>query len=68
MRPDGFGGMAVLITAEAVMKKSTGDIIADFLNKAVPGWAGEPTREAADIHSWKTAWRSDPALGVISIE
>ncbi|MGC2523849.1 MAG: hypothetical protein WA417_14635, partial [Stellaceae bacterium] len=32
MRPEGFGGMAVLITADAVMGKSTGDIIEDFLN------------------------------------
>jgi hypothetical protein len=36
MRPDGFGGMAVLITASAVMAKSTNDIIEDFLNEAVP--------------------------------
>jgi hypothetical protein len=34
MRPDGFGGMAVLITAEAVTGKSTSDIIADFLTEA----------------------------------
>jgi hypothetical protein len=36
MRPDGFGGMAVLITASTVMGKSTSDIIGDFLNEAVP--------------------------------
>ena len=36
MRPDGFGGMAVLITANTVMGKSTSDIIADFLNTALP--------------------------------
>jgi galactokinase len=34
MRPDGFGGMAVLITADAVIGKSTNDIIGDFLNEA----------------------------------
>ena len=34
MRPDGFGGMAVLITANAVVGKSTSDIIEDFLNEA----------------------------------
>jgi hypothetical protein len=34
MRPDGFGGMAVLITAEAVMGKSTGDILADLVDQA----------------------------------
>jgi hypothetical protein len=36
MRPDGFGGMAVLITPSAVMGKPTSDIIEDFLNEAVP--------------------------------
>jgi len=44
MRPEGFGGMAVLITADAVMGKSTGDIIEDFLNEAVPDWAAEPAQ------------------------
>jgi hypothetical protein len=39
MRPDGFGGMAVLITPSAVMGKSTSDIIEDFLNEAVPDCA-----------------------------
>ena len=34
MRPDGFGGMAVLITAAAVMGKSTNDILEDFLAEA----------------------------------
>jgi hypothetical protein len=41
MRPDGFGGMAVLITADTVMGKSTTDIVEDFLNEAVPGWENE---------------------------
>jgi len=44
MRPDGFGGMAVVITASDVMGKSTGDIVEDFLNEAVPDWAAEPAR------------------------
>jgi hypothetical protein len=44
MRPDAFGGMAVLITASAVVGKSTNDILEDFLNDALPGWADEPTR------------------------
>jgi hypothetical protein len=44
MRPDGFGGMAVLITPSAVVGKSTSDIVEDFLNEAVPGWADEPAR------------------------
>jgi hypothetical protein len=47
MRPDGFGGMAVLITASEVMGKSTGDIIEDFLNEAVPDWVDEPARSFA---------------------
>jgi len=31
MRPDGFGGMAVLITADRIISKSTHDLIAEFL-------------------------------------
>ena len=31
MRPDGFGGMAVLITENAIFGKSTNDIREDFL-------------------------------------
>ena len=50
MRPDGFGGMAVLITASDVMGKSTNDIVEDFLNEAVPDWADEPARGAAAPH------------------
>jgi len=34
MRPDGFGGMAVLITRDAIVGKSTGDILEDFLADA----------------------------------
>jgi hypothetical protein len=41
MRPDGFGGMAVLITPSAIIGKSTDNIVEDFLNEAVPDWAGE---------------------------
>jgi len=33
MRPDGFGGMAVLITADAILGKSTNDILEDFLTE-----------------------------------
>jgi hypothetical protein len=47
MLPDGFGGMAVLITASEVMGKSTSDIVEDFLNGAVPGWEGEHAPAAA---------------------
>ena len=45
MRPDGFGGMAVLITADAVMGKSTNDIIDDWLAEA--GLDGEGGYERA---------------------
>ena len=41
MRPDGFGGMAVLITADAVIGKSTNDILEDLLAEA--GLDGEDT-------------------------
>ena len=34
MRPDGFGGMAVLITAERILAKSPDDLIAEFLKEA----------------------------------
>jgi hypothetical protein len=34
MRPDGFGGMAVLITADNIVGKSTSDLIEDFLTEA----------------------------------
>jgi hypothetical protein len=37
MRPDGFGGMAVLITPAAVLGKSTSDIIENLLAEALPG-------------------------------
>ena len=37
MRPDGFGGMAVLVTADAIKGKSTQDIIGDFLDEAEHG-------------------------------
>jgi hypothetical protein len=47
MRPDGFGGMAVLITADTVRGKSTSDIVEDFLNEAVPGWDDQHIPAAA---------------------
>lgn len=37
MRPDGFGGMAIVITADAIRGKSTGDILCDFLDEAEHG-------------------------------
>ncbi len=37
MRPDGFGGMAVLVTADAIKGKCTEDILGDFLDEAEHG-------------------------------
>jgi hypothetical protein len=34
MRPDGFGGMAVLITPHAIVGKSTNDLLEEFLSEA----------------------------------
>lgn len=39
MRPDGFGGMARLITASSVRAKSTNNLLQDFIEEAVA--AGE---------------------------
>jgi len=40
MRRDGFGGMAVLITAKAIHDKSTQDILSDLLDEAEHGALG----------------------------
>ena len=37
MRPDGFGGMAVLITADTVMSRSTEDWLGEMLDVAEHG-------------------------------
>jgi hypothetical protein len=34
MRADGFGGMAILITPDAIVGKSTGDVLQDLLTEA----------------------------------
>jgi len=34
MRPDAFGGMALLITADRILGKSTNDLLAEFLAEA----------------------------------
>jgi len=43
MRPDGFGGMAFLITADAIRGKSTEDILGEFLEQAKHGAAAAAT-------------------------
>ena len=47
MLPHGFGGMAVVITASDVMDKTTGDIMEDFLNEAVPDWEDQSAQSFA---------------------
>ena len=47
MRPDGFGGMATLITAEAVVGKSTNDILEELLAEA--GLDGDETSPSVEI-------------------
>jgi hypothetical protein len=41
MRPDGFGGMAQLITADDIKGKSTYDILREFFEESEPEVAGE---------------------------
>jgi hypothetical protein len=40
MRPDGFGGMVVLITADAVLGKSTEDMLCDLMDQVEYGDIG----------------------------
>jgi hypothetical protein len=52
MRLDGFGGMAVLITADAIRGKSTNDLIEDFLSEAgLDDEAADPAGEVRREHS-----------------
>jgi hypothetical protein len=44
MRPDGFGGMATLITRDAIIGRSTGDFLRDLIAEA--GLDGDETPEA----------------------
>jgi len=73
MRPDGFGGMAVLITADAILGKSTNDILEDFLaeNDSGPG-NGEHIllriREDAVREHIGQAIEADPTLTRMTIE
>lgn len=48
MRPDGFGGIAVLITADDIGGKSTNDLIEEFLSEAgLNGGAAGPAQQGA---------------------
>jgi len=48
MRPDGFGGMAILITRDAIVGKSTNDLLADFLAEAGLDGGETPEAEVSD--------------------
>ena len=51
MRPDGFGGMAVLITPDAVRGKSTNDLIEEFLSEAGLDGEDRGPKEVRHDHS-----------------
>jgi hypothetical protein len=36
MRPDGFGGMVVVISASAILGKSTNDLLEEFIEQLQP--------------------------------
>ena len=74
MRPDGFGGMAVLITADAILGKSTNDILEDFLaeNDGNAAGSGEHVllriREDAVREQIGQAIETDPTLTRLTAE
>lgn len=65
MRSDGFGGMAILITADAVVGKSTNDLLEEFIDAAglddtaVAEWVGlhYARNLAAESEDAKAEWR-----------
>jgi hypothetical protein len=40
MRPDGFGGMVVAISADAILGKSTSDLLEEFIDQVAP-WSND---------------------------
>ena len=40
MRPDGFGGAVVVISADAILGKSTNDLLEEFIEQVAPGSDG----------------------------
>jgi hypothetical protein len=71
MRPDGFGGMAVMITADSVRGKSTNDILEDFLSSEVAPIVGGAhvllrLSEEAVSEQVAVAIESDPDLTTIA--
>jgi hypothetical protein len=73
MRPDGFGGMAIRITADAILGKSTNDILEDFLAE-VEGGAGNGEhvllriREGGVREQIGQAIETDPTLTRLTAE
>jgi hypothetical protein len=49
MAPDGFGGMVVLITADAVLGKSTEDMLCDLMDQAEHGDLGVAADQGAHV-------------------
>jgi hypothetical protein len=49
MRIDGFGGMAVLITRDAIVGKSTNDLLDDFLAEAGLDGGEAPGAGASEV-------------------
>jgi hypothetical protein len=73
MRPDGLGGMAVLITADAIVGKSTNDILEDFLaeNNGGAGHGGRVLlrfREDALREQIGQAIETDPTLTLLTAD
>jgi len=76
MRPDGFGGMAVLITADAIKGKSTHNILEDFLAEesvcSAPPNAGSHVLLSLDEASVRqevgVVIKSDPAFAALAPE
>jgi hypothetical protein len=48
MRPDGFGGMAILITRDVILGKSTNDLLEDFFVEAGLDKLEAPDAKASD--------------------
>ena len=55
MRPDGFGGMAVLITPEAIVGKTTGDFLEDMIAEAGLDEDGPPEPKTSDAAAARPA-------------
>jgi hypothetical protein len=71
MRPDGFGGMAVLVTADAIRGKSTSDILEEFWadkENAGDAYVLVQLREDAVRAQVRVAIETDPTLTHLAAE